>query len=315
MVSKLGLSYRIKKGLDLRTSIGYNNLQSELYSATRLDAYRPEDRVNSETNAIFGNRNMSTWIIEPNLQYSGKIGKGRLDGLIGTTVQQSGTTYLSVFGSGFYADALMKTLTAAKTTSIRSSSTSITRYNALFGRLNYIWDDKYIVNLTARRDGSNKFGDKNKFNNFGSIGLGWIFSEEKLIHNLLPFVDYGKLRASYGVTGNDQIPDFSYISVYQILNPTILFQNTIGLDPTNIPNPYLQWERTKKLQAGVDVGIFSDRVVVGVTFARNRSSNQLISYVLPSLAGFTSITKNLPATVENTSWEFTLNTSNIKRRD
>ncbi|MEP7376780.1 MAG: SusC/RagA family TonB-linked outer membrane protein [Chitinophagaceae bacterium] len=312
LISNINLSYKLIKGLEIRTSLGYTNMQTELYRPFRLERLAPENRPYGTKTAFFGNRDMNTWIVEPMLQYSGNIKKVKIEALVGTTIQKSNFTYLGIKGSGFPADGLMNTLTAAKTIEIRNSTAGITRYNALFGRLNCSWDDKYLLNLTARRDGSNKFGDNNKFNNFGSVGAGWIFSQENWINKYMPFLSFGKLRTSYGITGNDQIADFSYLSIYAINNPSILFQGNIGLFPTNIPNPYLQWEETRKWQFGMDIGLFSDRILLGATFARNRSSNQLISYVLPSITGFESIVKNLPATVQNTSWEFTLNTANIK---
>jgi TonB-linked SusC/RagA family outer membrane protein len=314
LVTNADLSYRILPGLEFRTSMGYTNTLSELYIPARLELNRPEVRPNAQRVAVFGNRNMSSWIVEPQLQYTGKLGKGKIDGLVGSTIQKSSFNFLSVSGSGFPNDLLMKTLRAANSITIGGSSSGVNRFNALFGRLNYNWDDKYIINLTARRDGSNKFGDQNRFHNFASAGLGWIFSQEKWIRQALRFLSFGKLRASYGTTGNDQIPDFSYLSIYKINNPSIPYQNNVGLDPSNIPNPYLQWEETRKLQGGIDLGFVQDRIMLGVTYARNRSSNQLTSFVLPSLTGFSSITKNLPATIENTSWEFTLNTVNIKGR-
>jgi TonB-linked SusC/RagA family outer membrane protein len=314
LVSNVVVSYRILPGLELRTSAGYTNTSSEIFNPTRLELTRPESRVLATRTASFGNRNMSSWIVEPQLQYTRKWGKGRGDAFVGATISKNSSTALTLQGLGFPNDLLMKTLRAATSFNISASSSEVNRFNALFGRVNYIWDDKYLVNLTARRDGSNKFGDQNKFHNFGSAGLGWILSQEKWVQPIRWLLSFAKLRASYGTTGSDQIQNFAYLSIYYIQNPGILYQKGIGLYASNIPNPYLQWEETRKLQGGIDLGFLNDRILVGLTFGRNRSSNQLLGYVLPSLTGFTSINKNLPATVQNTSWEFTLNTVNIKTK-
>jgi TonB-dependent starch-binding outer membrane protein SusC len=314
LISNVNLSYRIINGLELRTSLGYTNLSTQLYMPKRLEFIQPESRPNVERQTTFGNRNMSSWIVEPMLQYSRIMGKGKIEGLLGSTIQKSSFSYLGVSGRGYAADLLMKSLLAASSTTIDASSSGLTRYNALFVRLSYNWDDKYLVNLTGRRDGSNKFGDKNRFNNFGSIGLGWIISQEKWISQNFPGLSFAKLRSSYGVTGNDQIADFSYLGIYSISNPTVLYQNSISLNATNIPNPYIEWERTRKWQSGLDLGIIKDRLLLGITYARNRSSNQLINYPIPSFTGFISVLKNLPATIQNTSWEFTLNTVNVKNK-
>jgi TonB-linked SusC/RagA family outer membrane protein len=314
LVSNAQLSYRLLDGLELRSSFGYTNLQSELYLPNRLESLQPEARQFNSRTAMFANRSMSSWIIEPQLQYFRKFGNSKIDGFLGATIQKSNFTYLSLFGSGFAADLLMKTMRAATSLNVNQSGSGITRFNAAFGRLNYSWKDKYLLNLNARRDGSNKFGDKNRFHDFWSVGAGWIFSEEEWARQGLAVLGFGKIRASYGITGNDQIPDFSYLPVYSINNPSILYQNNIGFTISKIPNPYLQWEVTRKFQVGLDLGFMHDRVLVGATYSRNRSSNQLIGYVLPSFTGFTEITKNLPALIQNTSWEFTLNTTNFQTK-
>jgi TonB-linked SusC/RagA family outer membrane protein len=315
LICNLNIRYHILSGLNFQTSFGYTNTQSDLYYPLRIEYARPENRVNTQRTATFDDRNMSSWIIEPQVTYAGKIGKGKIDGLLATTIQKSSYNFFSIEGSGFLTDLLMKTLRAATSTNIKSSLSAITRFNALFGRLGYNWDGKYLINLTARRDGSNKFGPKARFHNFYSVAAGWIFSDEKWISKKLSFLSYGKLRISYGTTGSDGIPDFAYLSIYNINSPTILYQNSIGLYATRIPNPYLQWQETEKSQAGLDLGFIKDRVIVGATYTRNQSFNQLTDFFLPSVAGFTSISKNQMFVVQNTSFEFNLNTVNVRHKN
>jgi hypothetical protein len=217
-------------------------------------------------------------------------------------------------GSGYPNDQLMKSVQSATSSSLATAS-SLYKYNALFGRLNYNWDKKYVINLTARRDGSSRFGDDNKFHNFWSTGVGWIFSEEKWVQQYIHFLSFGKLRGSYGTTGNDQITDYQYVSTYAILLTQIPYQSSSSLVANGIPNPHLQWGETHKWQAGVDLGFIHDRINLGATYQKNESSNQLIQYKLPGVTGFSTITENFPATIRNTSWEFTLNTINVKTND
>lgn len=312
LVSSALLTYAILPGLEVRSSLGYTNTQSDLLTATRLEFFRPERRPTSQREARYSNRNLSSWIIEPQLQYTGHIAKLQIDGLIGATVHQRSTNVLTLRGTGFSSDLLLKSFRAAQTIAILGSDYTRYRYNALFGRLNLNWDNKYLLNFTARRDGSSRFGDKNQFHTFASVGAGWIFSQEKWLQRNLPFLSFGKLRASYGTTGNDQITDYSYLSLYYSSFATIPYQNSSSLEAGGISNPYLQWEETRKWQSGVDLGFLHDRILLNATFALNRSSNQLIVYTLPLITGFNSITQNFPATIQNTSWEFTLNTVNIK---
>lgn len=318
LLSSMNISYSILRGLVISSNFGYNNLQSELFQSTKLEFNSPENRPTAQRSASFGNRNVNSWIIEPQLQFEKNIGKGRLDALIGSTIQKLRGDYLHVNASGQPTDELLHSLAAATTVRSGASGNNLeytTRFNGFFGRIGYNWDKKYLVNLTGRRDGSSKFGEGNKFHNFWSAGAGWIFSDEKWLHSALPFLSFGKLRVSYGTTGNDQIADYSYLSLYNIVNTNILYQETTSFNVAGLSNPFLQWEETRKLQAGIDLSAFNERIALGITYARNRSSNQLIGYSLPSLTGFTSYTKNFPATVQNTSWEFSLNTENVKSKN
>jgi TonB-dependent starch-binding outer membrane protein SusC len=314
LVGNLNVSYSILPGLEIQSSFGYSNIQTDLYLASRLEANAPEQRATQQRYTNNGTRNMNSLIIEPQVTYTQIVGKGKIEGVVGGSILQSSSKILTVGGQGYPSDLLMQTLKAAKTVLIDLSMSTKSKFNALFTRFSYIWDNKYIINLAARRDGSSKFGDANKLHNFGSAAVGWIFSEEKWSQKYLPFMSFGKLRFSYGTTGNDQIGDFGHLSLYGFYNGTILYQNGIGLLPENIPNPHLQWEETRKLQGGVDLGFLNDRIVLGTTYAHNRSSNQLIAYVIPSTTGFTSITENLPAVVRNTSFEFTFNSTNLKNK-
>jgi TonB-dependent starch-binding outer membrane protein SusC len=312
LVTNATLSYKILKGLEIASNFGYTDLRSTLYMPGRLESNPPEKRATSQRASSFGNRTMNSWIIEPQLSYRTLIGKGKLEGLAGSTIQKNNTDMMAIAGGGFTNDLLMKNLSNATTVTLQGSSSSEYRYNALFGRLNYNWDDKYIINLTARRDGSSRFGDKNKFHNFWSAGIGWLFSNEKWLKDHVSFLSFGKLRGSFGTTGNDQITDYSNLSLYSSLSGLLPYQNLISMSPTRLPNPYLEWEETRKLQGGIDLGFFKDRIIINATYVFNRSSNQLIQYKLPSIAGFTTITKNFPATIQNTSWELVLNTTNLK---
>jgi len=315
LVSNLRLSYRILQGLDFASSIGYTSLHSNVYTARRIEAYAPENRATAQRTAGFAYRNMSSWIIEPQLNYENQMGKGKIQALVGTTIQKNDEDYLMITGSGFTSDQLMKTLLAATTVIVQSSFSNTTRYNALFARFNYSLNNKYIFNFTARRDGSNKFGDNNKFSNFWSAGGGWIFTDEPWIQRNLPFLNFGKLRMSYGITGNDQIQNFAYMSTYTIFNPSIFYQGGIGLDNNGVPNPNLKWEETRKWQSGIDLSFFKDRINLGFTYVRNRSSNQLVDYSLPRVTGVGSMVLNWPALVQNTSLEFMLNTVNISNKN
>src|SRR5690606_37515188 len=154
-------------------------------------------------------------IIEPQLVYNKALSKSTFDGLIGTTFQQNESDGFSVSGRGFVTKALVGYMPAAEAVSSGQNRNIRYRYNGLFGRLGYNWDKKYYINLTGRRDGSSRFGPNKRFSNFWAVGTAWIFTEEPFFENITPFISFGKLRASYGTTGSDQIGDYQYLDVYE----------------------------------------------------------------------------------------------------
>ncbi len=315
LVSSFILSYQVLHGLEIKSSFGYTNLQSNENYIQPLFFNAPEKRATSTRTALYGNNNINSWIIEPQAEYKRAIGNGRLEVLIGTTIQQNRNNGTQLLGKVYNNDAVMEDIRSAATITVNSTTISTYKYNALFGRINYNWQNKYILNLTGRRDGSSRFGAKNQFHNFGSVGSSWIFSSEKFIQQKLRFISFGKLRCSYGTTGNDQIDNYLFMNLYNAIGGTLPYQGTTGLEPVGLPNPYLKWEETKKLQFGLDFGIFKDRILLGVNYFYNRSSNQLLDYSLPIVTGFTGIARNFPATVQNTGWEVSINTTNLKGKN
>jgi hypothetical protein len=237
-----------------------------------------------------------------------------MDFLLGGTLTQQNYKSGNMIGSGHNSDEVLENIKAAATVRVIGQAIGQYKYNALFGRLNYNWDNRYILNLTTRRDGSSRFGSKTQLHNFGSVGAGWIVSSERFMQKV-SFLSFLKLRASYGTTGNDQIGDYVFLSTYaNVANQGLPYQNSTGLKPNGIANPYLEWEETKKLQAGIDIGLYNDRILINGTYSRNRSSNQLLGYNLPAFVGFDNIIENFPATIQNISWEFSLQTTNIKSK-
>jgi TonB-linked SusC/RagA family outer membrane protein len=308
LIGNLNLSYQLLSGLEITSNFGYTNMQVDDISTLPLSSLNP--LLYKTGTASFTDNNIRSWIIEPQITYRLTIGKNKIDALVGTTFQQNTSKGQIVTGSGYTSDALLENIQAAPVIAVNSVTSAIYKYNAVFARLNYNRDNKYILNLTARRDGSSRFGDNNKFHNFGSVGAAWIFSQENFIQKSLSFLSFGKLRTSYGTTGNDQIGDYRF---YDLFNPALYsYQGTVGLTPTNLYNPGLAWEETRKLEAGLDLGFLKDRILLNGSYYRNRSSNQLLFYTLSTVTGFPSIPANFPAIVQNTGLEFSLSTTNVK---
>jgi TonB-linked SusC/RagA family outer membrane protein len=311
LIASSVLTYQILPGLEIKSNFGFNRMQIEEFMGNPLAAERPEVRAFSIRDATYSNSTTSSWIIEPQLTYQRAFGKSRLDLLVGSTINHRREDGQQLQGIGYNSDASLRNIRAATDVFVNNTVGGKYKYNAAFGRINYTYADKYILNVTGRRDGSSRFGPENRFQNFGAVGAAWIFSEENIIKDKLPFLSFGKLRGSYGTTGNDQISDYRYLDLYEPIFYGVPYQNGTGLISNRLNNPYLQWEATRKLQGGIDLGFVNERVSVTVNYVHNRSSNQLLDYILPVMTGFSSVTLNFPATVQNTAWEFSLSSINF----
>lgn len=317
LISSALISYQILPGLELKSSFGYNNLQSNEVQTTPLTAFAPSLRPFQIRTSSFNTSTISNWIIEPQLTYVKQLGPGKLDYLLGTTIQNEDRNREQLNASGFASDESMLNLKAASLVIVDGSNNAVIiskyKYNALFTRINYNISDKYIISSSIRRDGSSRFGKENRFHNFSSIAGAWIFSNEDLLKSHFPELSFGKIRMSFGTTGNDQIGDYTYLNLYGN-TPTggSFYQGIISLQPTEgFPNPYLKWEETKKFSSSLDLGFFHDRILVNTTYYRNKCSNQLVNDPLLSITGGSSVYQNKPITVQNSGLEISLNTLNI----
>lgn len=308
LVGNIMLGYEIVKGLKISTSIGYTNVQTNSISVTPLSSLNPAYYTSGESS--FGNITVKTWIAEPRVEYEVKKGHNQFSALAGTSFQGSITEGDQFYASNFSSDALIENMSAAGYLRNSYDNTTQYRYNAVYARFNWNNQRKYIVNLTARRDGSSRFGPQRQWANFAAAGAAWIFSAEKAFQQALPFISYGKLRASYGTSGNDQIQDYGFINSYA--SNGLTYQGISALYPVRLFNPDYGWETTRKLEFGLEVGLAKDRINVIVNYYRNRSSSQLLDYPLPPVVGFSSILDNLDANVQNLGWELVLNTVNIR---
>lgn len=316
LVSNAVIAYTLLPGLDIKSSFGYTNVQMTGNNAIPLAFFDPAIRSAKQRIADFTQSISSSWIIEPQLTYARNLGGGSLNALIGFTIQQNNTNGQSLEGAGYNSDLELNNIQGATSIAVIGSINSIYKYNAGFGRVGYNWQNKYLINITGRRDGSSRFGPENQFHDFWAVGAGWLFSNEQFIKLAFPVLSHGKLRGSYGITGSDQVGDYTFMDLYTTVpNIGVPYQGARGLYPSRIFTPNLAWEETRKLEGGLELGFFKDRVVVTGSYYYNRSSNQLIGYSLPSITGFTQVSRNLNAIVQNRGAEFELKTINIIGKD
>lgn len=311
-LSNLQLRYTILPGLDLKSSFGFTKITLDQNQQNPVSSKNPLTAALTNS-ARFANIDQETYIIEPQATYTRSIGKGKLSTLIGTTFQQSLNKSLSINADNYSNPSLLSTVSGAGIVT-NSATYTLYKYNSVFGRVNYNLLEKYILNVNFRRDGSSKFGANHRFGNFGSLGAAWVFSNESFAKKL-SFLSFGKLRASYGLTGSDQMQDYQYITLFNASSGTSAYQGNSVLSPSRINNPELHWETNKKLEFGLDLGFLKDKILLTANYYRNRSGNQLGSLRLGTQSGFNSYQSNFDALIQNSGTEFELNTRNISTKD
>lgn len=315
LISNMNVYYHLLPGLTAKANLGYTATGLKQTLETPLTSLNPANVVLSAPNNTlrYADNTYSNYIVEPQLEYVRKIAGGNLQALVGTTFQRTITDGLNLLGTGFSSDALIGNLNNAASIINYGSNNSDYKYTALFARLNYNWGDKYLLDGTFRRDGSSRFGANHRFGNFWAVGAAWVFSQESFFKGL-PWLSFGKLRGSYGLTGNDQIQNYLYDAYFNATGSANSYQGQSIIYPSSIPNPNLHWETNKKLDGAIELGFFKDRVYLKADYFRNRSSDQLVSIAIPTQSGFNSYTSNFPAVVQNNGFEFELSTTNIQSK-
>lgn len=314
LIANAGVSYKVFPDLEFKTSLGYTSYKLDSYRTAPSSARNPEFGFTPQNYSSISTNTSSrqSWIVEPQLNWKKQWNQMKFEVLIGSTFQQETTQQFVQRGTGFPNNNLLLNLAAAETLEVLQDADSEYNYQAFFGRINVNWNDKYILNLTGRRDGSSRFGPGKQFGNFGAIGTAWIFSDENLFKDS-SVLSFGKLRASYGTTGSDNIGDYNFLNTYNVTG--FDYDGTTALAPSGIFNPLFGWETNKKLEAALELGFFDNRLLLNTSWYQNRSSNQLVGIPLAATTGFSELTGNFDATVENTGLEVDLRTINFQNKN
>ncbi len=177
---------------------------------------------------------------------------------------------------------------------------------SFFGRANYVYNDRYILNASIRADGSSRFGENNKFGVFRAASAAWVVSAEPFMQGL-DFISDMKLRASWGETGNEAIGDFRYLGLYGTAN----YGPIPGTAPANLANNDLKWETTSETNLGLDLSFFNDRLGFVVERYWKNTNDLLLNRPVTATSGFTSVLANVGG-IRNEGWELSLNTVNVR---
>ena len=290
-----GLNFRSELGLDLlaQQEEGYwgkeNNRNTS--APNGVGEYRTAFVFNYNTNNYFS--------------YNKMFGKSNVEAILGMQYQKARANYSFVEGRDFPSNAYEKIASAA---TISGGSSSQTEYSFLsyFARVNYKFDDKYLVSLSLRRDGSSRFGENSRNGYFPAASVGWILSEENFLSKS-EFLSFLKLRASYGIVGNAEIGNQPHLGLFI---GDAGYAGSAGQRPSQIANPNLKWETTNQLDVGLDFGFFNNRISGELDYYIKNTSGLLLNVNVPATSGFTSQVQNV-GKLENKGIELVLNTQNL----
>ncbi|RLJ76959.1 SusC/RagA family TonB-linked outer membrane protein [Pedobacter alluvionis] len=302
-IGKAFANINLAKGLKFSTDFSIDNLNQNEESYYGSLTFR-----NTGTSNGYG-QNISTFVINANtnnfLSYNTTIGKSAFDVILGTSYQKSTTKYSTIEGQDFPSDSYIK-LGSAATKVIATSNEGAFSFLSYFFRANYKYNDRYLVGFSVRADGSSRFGANNRYGYFPAGSLAWIASEEDFLKQS-ETISLLKFRASYGLTGNAEIGNYSARGLFA---GTGAYGGLPGQIPSQIANPDLTWEKTKQLDIGFDFGILKNRITGVFDFYQKNTTDLLLDVPIPQTTGFSVKTQNL-GSLKNTGFELGINTENF----
>jgi len=224
---------------------------------------------------------------------------------LGMTYQYNDYLYTFASAQGFPNDSFQRLTSAATPLSVSSTGSEYS-FLSYFARTNYDINDRYLISLSGRVDGSSRFGADNRYGFFPAGSIGWIVTEESFAENFLEYVPFFKIRASYGLTGNAGIGNFGSLGLWGGTS----YGNQSGIAPSQIPNTNLTWETTKQFDIGFDFGLLNNRITGEFDYYVKETEDLLLSVQIPSTSGFSTSLQNV-GNLENKGWEFAINTFNL----
>ncbi|MFG4001745.1 SusC/RagA family TonB-linked outer membrane protein [Flavobacterium aquidurense] len=304
------LDYEIIKGLTYHFGAGaewQENIQGK-YTPRTLVAGAALNGTGSEENKTY-----FRWSTEQYLTYKFNIKEQHsFSAMIGTSNQKDTFERMKASGSGFSNDLLTYyNLESAAVYLKPETEKTETKLTSYFGRLNYGFDDKYLLSFTIRKDGSSRFGPNNKFGIFPSGAIAWKITNEPFMQKQTTFSEL-KLRASYGITGNDGIGDYAYMNRLKSWGVTIGEGNFVGgTEPANLANPNLKWEQTAQTNFGLDMGFFNDKLTATIDVYEKRTTDALLNVPVGGWWGF-DVQRINSGVIQNRGIELGISSTNFR---
>lgn len=298
-----GLSYRINTGIQ------YQSIENNWYRGLNTGK---SFKLGGE--AETNKSDSYSFVFENVVSYQRNFGKHNvfLTGLY--SIEENEIKNTKIEASGFTNDFLSYYGIPQATNQTPSFFYSKTNLISQMFRANYTYDSRYLFTATVRRDGFSGFGANNKFGTFPSVALGWNISNEKFFFKAKEFVNFLKLRTSYGLSGNQAISPYQTIS--QLSGEDYIDGTTAspGFVPSSLGTPGLGWETTRSLNVGLDFGLLKSRISGEINLYRNKTKDLLLKRSISAVHGVNSVFENIGET-ENDGFEFLVSTKNVSKKD
>ncbi len=272
------------------------------------DHYIPASTFQGSPDGIgrFNTNEFTTTVLEPTIRVNKTVGSNHnITGVLGSTFQTRTNFRNSVTGQGFSRESLTYVNSAANITAGGSLRRDYT-FQSVFGRVGYSYDGKYLATATVRRDGSSRFGPNNKYGLFWAFSVGWNFSDEDFMSGI-DWLELGKIRASYGRTGNDRIGEFTYLGTW---TGGANYLDQPASAPNRISNNDLKWEETTTFDVGLELALFKNRLNINAGYFDGSTVDLLYANPIPQSTGFASVQSNI-GEIRNWGWEFDVQTINL----
>jgi len=311
LLGNMFAEYNITPNLIIKSEIGVD------ISNNKYDQFIPDyiNQGQSGNWAQINNQKENMWINENTINYSTTINESHsLDVLAGITFQQTvweGSTASSEeFVNNILGYNSLESATVYNSPASGYTEWSLTSY---LGRLRYNYNDRYLLTVTGRVDGSSRFGENHKYGFFPAAAAAWRLSNEDFIDDLDIFSDL-KLRLSYGITGNQEFNLYQALATLNSASYNIGRSQVTGFYPEKIPNPDLKWEKTNELDIGIDMSFFQNRLRITSDYYYKETNDLIYSTPIPRASGFNTTLQNV-GSIQNQGLELAISSDNITNRD
>jgi len=305
VLGNIAASYEITEGLTYKLNLGLDFFQDNNYTFTPDDQLFKDGGLKNFSELRETNTNFISTLLEHTLNYKKVFNKHSVDLLGGYTQQENNTRFLGAIARRLPSNEVRVASAAGEieNTPSRDLTSTIQSY---FGRLNYTFDNRYLLTATIRRDGSSLFKDDLRWGTFPSMALGWNISNEKFMENVTAITNI-KFRASYGEIGSNNVDIYSFNPELNLFSEYVLGVNQTrvpGVSITKGVNPSIFWETTKTTDIGLDFSALNNKLNITVDYFIKKSEDVIIPIRLPIYTGFDNeIPFNL-AGIENKGFEF-----------